>query len=168
MRSSLHTAFAGTKALVVFAALLAALVPAANLAAEDVTLPLKTVEIKHFTQAEGQTFSQEFIDQFYNGLRAEMPRTKVAAQVIDDDGTVADADAANSVVVEGKFLQKKSGFVGIVRAEISLYSRSDHHLIKTITAEIPYKPSPLNTDKTIGHATGRRAAYEIQRALKKR
>ena len=92
----------------------------------------------------------------------------MAGQVIEAGGTVADADAGNSIVVEGKFLSKKSGFVGIVRAEINLFRRSDHNLIKTITPEIPYKPSPLNTDKTIGHSTGRRAAYEIQRALKKK
>ncbi len=140
----------------------------ATLAAQDVTLPLKTIEPKHFTQADGLGLSQEFIDQFYDGLRMELPKAKVAEQVIDEGGTVADADAANSVVVEGKFLSKKSGFVGIVRAEINLYRRSDHGLIKTITPEIPYKPSPMNTDKTIGHATGRRAAYEIFRALKKK
>jgi len=140
----------------------------ATLAAQDVTLPLKTIEAKRFTPADGQNFSQEFIDEFYDGLRTELPKTKLAEQVIEEGGTVADADAANSVVVEGKFLLKKSGFVGTVRAEISLFRRSDHQLIKTITADIPYKPSPMNTDKTIGHATGRRAAYEIQRALKRK
>lgn len=169
MRSSHRIVLSGAKSLAICAVLLAAVVlPAAKLAAQDVTLPLKTIEAKHFTQAEGLGLSQEFIDQFYEGLRTELPKTKVAEQVVEEGGTVADADAANSVVVEGKLLSKKSDFVGIVRAEIDLYRRSDHSLIKTITPEIPYKPSPLNTDKTIGHSTGRRAAYEIMRALKKK
>jgi hypothetical protein len=168
MKSSLYTFSVGAKRLIVFAPLLVAFLFAASLAPQDVQLPLKTIEVKHFTQAEGLGLSQEFIDQFYEGLRTELPKTKVAGQVVEEGGPVADADAANSVVVEGKFLSKKSGFVGIVRAEINLYRRSNHNLIKTITPEIPYKPSPLNTDKTIGHSTGRRAAYEIQRALKKK
>lgn len=168
MKSSLHILCVGAKRLAVFAPLLVAVLFAASLAAQDVQLPLKTIEVKHFTQAEGLGLSQEFIDQFYEGLRGELPKAKVAGQVIEAGGTVADADAGNSIVVEGKFLSKKSGFVGIVRAEINLFRRSDHNLIKTITPEIPYKPSPLNTDKTIGHSTGRRAAYEIQRALKKK
>ena len=168
MKSSLHILCVGAKRLAVFAPLLVAVLFAASLAAQDVQLPLKTIEVKHFTQAEGLGLSQEFIDQFYEGLRGELPKAKVAGQVIEEGGTVADADAGNSIVVEGKFLSKKSGFVGIVRAEINLFRRSDHNLIKTITPEIPYKPSPLNTDKTIGHSTGRRAAYEIQRALKKK
>ena len=168
MKSSFRILCAGAKRLAVFAPLLVVFIFAGSLAAQDVQLPLKTIEVKHFTQAEGLGLSQEFIDQFYEGLRAELPKTKVAGQVVEEGGTVADPDAANSVVIEGKFLSKKSGFVGIVRAEINLYRRSDHNLIKTITPEIPYKPSPLNTDKTIGHSTGRRAAYEIQRALKKK
>jgi hypothetical protein len=168
MNPNIHSSPRGTDILVICAALLAAVLPAAKLAAQDVTLPLKAIEVKHFTQAEGLNLSQEFIDQFYEGLRTELPKTKVAGQVVEDGGTIADADAANSVVVEGKFLEKKSGFVGIVRAEINLYRRSDHQLITTITPKIPYKPSPLNTDKTIGHSTGRRAAYEIQRAFKKK
>jgi hypothetical protein len=168
MKPNTRTTLRGARLLVVCATVLAACLPAARLLAQDVTLPLKTIEAKHFTQAEGLNLSQEFVDQFYAGLRAELPKAKVAEQVVDEGGTVADADAANSVVVEGKFLSKKSGFVGIVRAEINLFRRSDHGLIKTITPEIPYKPSPLNTDKTIGHATGRRAAYEIFRALKKK
>ena len=168
MKSSLHILCVGAKRLAVFAPLLVVFIFAGSLAAQDVQLPLKTIEVKHFTQAEGLGLSQEFIDQFYEGLRGELPKAKVAGQVIEAGGTVADADAGNSIVVEGKFLSKKSGFVGIVRAEINLFRRSDHNLIKTITPEIPYKPSPLNTDKTIGHSTGRRAAYEIQRALKKK
>lgn len=168
MKSSHPIPVASMKRLGLIMPVAVAVLFAGNLLAQDVQLPLKTIEAKHFTQTEGLGLSQEFIDQFYEGLRTELPKTKVAEQVVEEGGTVADADAANSVVIEGKFLSKKSGFVGIVRAEINLYRRSDHNLIKTITPEIPYKPSPLNTDKTIGHSTGRRAAYEIMRALKKK
>jgi hypothetical protein len=152
----------------VLASLSLAFLFAVSLAAQDVQLPLKAIEVTHFTQAEGLGISQDFINSFYDGLLAELPKKKIAGQVVEDGGTMPDADAAGSVVVEGKFLEKKSGFVGIVRPEINLYRMSDHTLILTITPKVPYKPSPLNNDKTIGHATGRRTAYEIQRALKKK
>ena len=168
MKTSLRIMFGGKKSLVICAALLAAVLPAAKLAAQDVVLPLKMIEVKHFTQAEDAGFSEDFINYFYDGLRTELPKAKVAEQVVEEGATVPDADAANSVVVEGKFLEKKSGMVGIVRPEINLYRRSDHKLILTITPEVPYKPSPFNKDKNVAFATGRRTAYEIQRALKKK
>jgi hypothetical protein len=157
-----------TKRPAVLASLSVVFLLGVSLAAQDVQLPLKAIEVTHFTQTEGLGLSQDFINSFYDGLSAELPKTKIAGQVVEEGGTVPDADAANSVVVEGKFLEKKSGFVGIVRAEINLYRLSDHTLILTITPKVPYKPSPLNNDKTIGHATGRRTAYEMQRALKKK
>ena len=77
-----------------------------------------------------------------------------------------DADAAATVVVEGKFTEYKSGaLVGIVGSEIKLYHKNDHSLITTIMPQVPYKPSPFNTDKTIGKAAGGRTAYEIKKAL---
>jgi hypothetical protein len=169
MKSSLRPVLRGAKSLVVCAALLAAVLPAATLAAQDVVLPLKTIEVKHFTQADGAGLSQDFLNYFYDGLRAELPKTKVAEQVVDEGGTVPDADAANSVVVEGKFLENhKSGLVHYVLPEINLYRRSDHSLIKTISPKVPYKSSPFNKDKNVAEYTGRRTAYEILRALKKR
>ncbi len=127
-----------------------------------------TVEVKHFAQVDGLGLSQEFVNYFYDGLREQLEKMRVASQVIEEGTAVPDADAANSVIVEGKFTEyKQGGFgVGIVGSEIKLYRRNDHALITTITPRVPYKPSPLNTDKTIGQSTGARTASEIKKALK--
>jgi hypothetical protein len=141
---------------------------AGGLAAQDITLPLSAIQVKHFTQAEGVNKSQEFLDYFYQGLLDSLPKTKVAAQVFGEDGAVPEADAANAILVEGQILEvKHKGLIGVVRTEVNLYRLGDHQLVKNFVTEVPYKPSPMNTDKTIAHASGGRLAYEIQRQLKK-
>jgi hypothetical protein len=161
MKSSLRILCSGLAASLAVAVLFAA-----SLAAQDVQLPLKTIQVKHFTWAEGSGFSQEFSDAYYEGLRLQLPKVKVAGQIVDEGATVPEADAANSVIVEGKFLErKKGGMVSYVIPEISLYRASDHKLIVTITPKVPYKPSPFNKDTNVGKATGQRTAFEIKKAL---
>jgi hypothetical protein len=127
---------------------------------------IKAIELKHFTQADGLGLSQDFVNSFYDGLREHLIKGGVANQIIDEGATAPDADAAATVVVEGKFTEFKSGaLVGTVGSEIKLYHKNDHSLIATITPKVPYKPSPFNTDKTIGKAAGGRTAYEIKKAL---
>ena len=159
---------AGLRRPAVLARLLIAFLAAGSLVAQDVQLPLKTIEVKRFTQAEGAGLSQDFLNLFYDGLCAELAKTKIAERYVEDGATVPEADAANSVIVEGKVLEKSSGFVGSVHLEINLYRRSDHKLIKTITPKVAYKTSVFNKDKNVGENTGRRTASEIQRALKKK
>ena len=139
-----------------------------GLAAQDVKLPLSAIQAKHFGQAEGLGKTQEFLDYFYDGLMAYLPKTKVAATVVGEEATVPEADAANAVVIEGTILEvKKKGLVGIVRTDVSLYRASDHQLVKQFIAEVPYKPSPLNKDKNVAEPSGGRLAYMIQKELKK-
>ncbi len=166
MKSSLRIIVASTTRVTLVALLLVTFLPAMSFAVEEVQLPLKTIEVKHFTQADALGLSQDFVNYFYDGLRLYLPKAKVAELVVDEGATVPEADAANSVIVEGKFMEFKKGFVGIVTLEINLYRRSDHKLIITITPKVPFKSSPFNTDKSIAHATGGRTAYEIKKALK--
>ena len=131
---------------------------------------VRIIEVKHFTQSEGLNLSLEFINSFYDGLREHLKKEQAAGRIVDENSAVPDAEAANTVMIEGKFTEyKQGGFlaVGAVSSEIKLYRKSDHALIKIITPRVPYKPSPLNSDKIIGKATGGRTAYEIKKALKK-
>jgi hypothetical protein len=127
-------------------------------------------EVKHFTQSEGLGLSPEFINYFYDSLRERLKKEQVANQIVDEGAAVPDAEAANTMIVEGKFTEyKKGGFsegVRIVGSEIKLYRRSDHKLIATINPRVPFKPSPLNTDNGVGKSTGSRTADEIKKALK--
>ena len=149
---------------VAFSLILIACVFAGILAAQDVTLPLKAIQVKHFAQAEGLGKTQEFLNFFYDGLMKYLPKTKVAAQVLGEEAAVPEADAANAVVIEGTLTEVKST---VIRAEISLYRLSDHKLVKTFTSSVMSKPSPLNKEKNVAEAGGGRTAFEIQRALKK-
>jgi len=130
----------------------------------------KAIEVKHFSQVDGLGRSQVFVNSFYDGLREGLTKLKIADQVVDEGALVTEADAANSVVVEGRFTEyKEGGFLagpGKVGLEIKLSRKSDHALITTITPRVPFKSSPLNTDMIVGKVTGQRTAYEIKNALK--
>jgi hypothetical protein len=139
-----------------------------SLSAQDVTLPLSAIQVKHFTQADGVGKTPEFLEYFYQGLLTYMPKTKVAAQVLGEDAAAPEGGAANGLIVEGQILfAGHKGMIGVVRSEVSLYRLGDHSLFKTLTIEVPYKRSPLNKDKNVGENTGGRTAFEIQKQLKK-
>lgn len=142
----------------------AASVHAATLAAQDLRLPLKTVEVKLFKAADGVTASTEFLAAFRSGLMTYLPKAKAAEQAIEEGQSVSEADAANSAVIEGTIVAIGRSSVS---AEINVYRRSDRQLVKSFTGTVGFKPSPLNKDKNIGEGTGGRMAYEVQRALKK-
>jgi len=126
----------------------------------------KTAEVKRFTQADGLGFSQAFLNSFYDGLRQNLKKAQIADQVVDDGSAVTEADASNSIIVEGKLVENKGIFGGsVIGSEIKVYRRSDQSLIKTITARVPAKASPFNTDKSLGEVVGGRTAYEIKKLL---
>lgn len=126
----------------------------------------KTLEVKNFTQAGGLGLSQEFLNYFYNGLREELVKVGVAGQVLNEGSAVAEADAADSVILEGKIIEYKNTWYAIIlKSEIKFYRRSDKALIKTITTEVGAKASPLNTDKNVGENTGKRTANEIKKSM---
>jgi hypothetical protein len=119
-------------------ALLAALVLAPGLAAKDPENIYKTVESKHFTRLEGVELSPAFTDYLYAELRNELGKTKLFAQVVGEGEAVEDADAANSVVVEGVITEYKKGnraadaIIGFgagarsLKIDVNLTRRSDH------------------------------------------
>ncbi len=157
------------KRLIPFLLLTCGLALTPILTAKDAPPRFKTIEVKHFTVAEGVPISQDFVNFFYDGLRTVLPKQKLAERIVEEGAVVPEAEAADSMVVEGTFTgYNKGGFghgIGRVNVEIRLYRRSDHSVIKTIVAQIPFKPSPFNKDKNVGEFTGGRASFEIERAL---
>src|SRR4029077_6518288 len=89
--------------------LLAALVFAPGLEAKDPENVYKTVEAKHFTRVEGVELSPAFTDYLYAELRNELTKTKLFAQVVGEGEAVEDAEAANSVVIQGVITEYKKG-----------------------------------------------------------
>ncbi|MCX5848053.1 MAG: hypothetical protein NTW65_01195 [Deltaproteobacteria bacterium] len=126
----------------------------------------KTIEVKHFTQADGLVISQDFFNGFYDRFRKYLKELQVAGQIIEEGATMPDADAANAVVVEGKFTDyKNAGWFerAVVSLEVNLYRKSDHTLIKTIPVML-HDNTPF--DKVKGEKMGRYTANEIYKALK--
>lgn len=127
----------------------------------------KVAQVEHFTQADGVGIPQDFVDGFYDGLRENVQQFKIAEQVVDQGATVSDADAANAVVIEGKFTSlKKGGFItpNVIEMEVKLYRKSDHTLLKTIPVEGAFNGMWQLYQKT-GKLTGGNAAASIGKAL---
>lgn len=153
-----------------FFILLAALFAAAPLAAATSAPPrFNTVVVNHFTNSSGMSQSQEFIHFFSDDLSEGLQRNNVAAQVVDQGTPVADAVAANSLVIEGRFLSHEDAALlkpGKLIVEISIYRLSDHALVKTWTATTHF---PLNGDHKVrayAYYAGFAAADAIVDALK--
>lgn len=141
----------------------------APLAAKDSQSRFDTIIVKHFVNANGTNQSQEFINYFSDSLRAGLEKSKITNQATGEGVTVADAVAANSLLIEGKFtdFDKGGGFkIGKLSLEINIYRISDHALVKTMTTQAAFKPSPFNKDKNVAEFTGNQTAYLIKQALK--
>jgi hypothetical protein len=117
--------------------LLLGLCGVANLSAKDNRTKYKYAEVKHFTNAEAVGMPQDLASKFYDLFRVRLVKDKVAAQTVDEGTVGPEADAADSIVVEGKFteykypgLRRDAGKVGY---EINIYRKSDHSLITTVS-----------------------------------
>jgi hypothetical protein len=150
--------------------LLAAFFAAAPLAAATTAPPrFNTVVVNHFTNASGMSQSQDFIHYFSDDLSEGIERNNVAVQVVDFGTPVPDSVAANSLVIEGRFLSHEDAALlkpGKLIVEISIYRLSDHALVRTWTATTHF---PLKGDQKVrayAYYTGFAAADAILDALK--
>ena len=131
-------------------------------------LSLNTVVVNHFTNANGMAQSQDFIKFFADYISEELVKDKVAAQVVDQGTTVPDAAAANSVVIEGKFLSHEdAGLIkpGKLIVEISIYRLNDHALVRTWTATTHFPLNGDRKDRPYAYYTGSAAGDTISDAL---
>src|SRR6202034_4432553 len=153
-----------------FFILLAAFFAAAPLTAAT-TAPARfnTVVVNHFTNASGMSQSQEFIHYFSDDLSEGLERNNVAVQVVDPGTSVPDAVAANSLVIEGRFLSHEDAALlrpGKLIVEISIYRLSDHALVRTWTAPTHFPLNGDHKDRVYAYYTGTAAAEVVWDALK--
>jgi hypothetical protein len=71
----------------------------------------KSIEVKHFPNAEGVELPPEFSDFLYAELRATLQKKNLAEQLTGEDEVVDAADAPKSAVLEGRVLEYKKGSV---------------------------------------------------------
>jgi hypothetical protein len=145
------------------------LVSALPLAAKDAQAQFKTIVVNRFANANTANQSQEFINYFSASLSERLLKLKAANQVLGEGVGVTPADAADSLVVEGRFTDFDKGgmFVpGKLGVDINIFRASDHALVKNITTKLLFKGTPLNKDKNVAEFTGEVAAQEIRQGLK--
>jgi hypothetical protein len=153
-----------------FFILLAAFFAAPPLAAAtSEPLSFNTIVVHHFTNANGMNQSRDFIQYFSDYLSQWLEKDKAAARIVDQGTAVPDAVAANSLVIEGKFLShENAGLIkpGKLTVEISIYRLSDHALVKTWTPATHFPPNSDHKDRVYAYYTGIDAANMIWDALK--
>ncbi len=153
-----------------FLLLLSILVLAAPLAAKASGPPqFNTIVVKHFTNANGMAQSQDFISMFADNMRTVLTKYKTATLVVEEGTTVPDAAAANSLVIEGKFLSHEGGSFltpGKLQLEISIYRLSDHAVVKTWSVASLFPVNGDHKDKVYAFYTGESAGGLIFQALR--
>jgi hypothetical protein len=153
-----------------FFLLLSTLFVAAPLAAKDSGPPqFNTIVVKLFSNANGMTQSQDFISMFADNLRTTLVKEKMATLVVEEGTVVPDAAAANSIVVEGKFLSHESGgFItpGKLGVEVSIYRLSDHALVKTWDTTAYFPTNGDHKDKVYAYYTGMSTGQQVWVGLK--
>lgn len=158
-------------------ALMASLVLAPMVAAKDPQPVYKTVEAKHFTRVEGVELSPAFTDYLYAELRNELTKTKLFVQVIGEGEAVEDADAPNSMVIEGVITEYKKGnrvadaILGgygagarSLKLDVNLSRRSDHQNLGAIKVHV--NVSPRLKEEVMAKGAARQIAHEVKKALK--
>ena len=160
------------------ALLLATLMVAPGAAAKDPEVTYKTVEAKHFTRVEGVELSPAFTDYLYAELRNELGKTKLFAQVVGEGEAVEDADAANSVVIQGVITEYKKGsrakdaIIGFgagmrsLKMDVNVTRRSDNQDLGAIKVHV--KVSPRWNEEVMAKGAAHQIAHEVKNALKEK
>lgn len=144
--------------------------------AKDEAPQFKTVEAKHFKQAEGVELSPEFTDYFYAELRNELTRAKLAAEVVGEGEAVDDADAPKSAVITGTITEYKKGsvvkstLIGLgaglrsLKMDADVVRRSDNQNLCVLHVHV--KISPKWDEKIMAKTAAKQMVNEMKKELK--
>jgi hypothetical protein len=101
----------------------------------------KSIQVKHFANAEGVQPSPNFSKYFYASFLAELQRLNISEQIAEDGAAVNDSQgthglAPHFIVLEGKFVAAKEGQqkgdrfeAGSANLEIRWFRRIDHRAL---------------------------------------
>lgn len=138
----------------------------------------KSVEVKHFTNADGVQLSPNFSKAFYASFLAELQRLNVAEQTVEEGAPVNDTQGPHGfkpqfIVVEGKFAGIKEGQqkgdkfeAGSANIEIRWFRRSDHRALsfppcaacEVFKTKVALKGSLQNDELKVAESAGVEAA----------
>jgi len=146
-------------------------------AAKNTEAKYKFAEVKPFTIADGVQFPpdninpKDHLDSLYSHFTETLVKQNVVEQVVAAGGTIPDADAANSIVIEGKITDfakngRNMAHPPELTLRIDIYRQSDHTLIASITPQFKMAWETCVNQKYFGNAVGNWAVLEIKKALK--
>ena len=138
----------------------------------------KSIEVKHFPNAEGVELPPEFGDFLYAELRAELQKKKVAEELVGEGEVPDPAAAAQSVVLEGNILEYKKGSVvrehltpygaifgagaRVIRAHIKVTRRNNNEAV--IDKDLKVKAMPDWDPKTLAKFLASAITKELKHA----
>ena len=146
--------------------------------AKDTVQQFKTVEAKHFKEAEGVELSPAFADYFYAELRNELTKAKLSSEVIGEGEAVDDSDAAKSAVITGTITEYKKGSVvksaligfgaGMrsLKMDADVVRRSDSQNLCVLHVHV--KVQPRWDEKIMAKWAAKQMVNEMKKALKER
>jgi len=152
-----------------------------GLAAQDVK-PVskpdtKSIEVKHFTNADGVQLSPNFQKAFYASFLAEMQRLNVAEQTVEEGAAVVDTEGPHSfipyfVVLEGTFVTVQEGRenngkyeAGSAIIEIHFFHRRNHKELDKFKFKILLNGSLQNDEQKVAESAGVQAAEAVRKHL---
>jgi hypothetical protein len=146
----------------------------------------KSIEVKHFTTAEGVQFTPNFLKIFYASFLGELQRLNVADQTVEEGTPVVDTDssghfaAMHFIVLEGTLVKVQEGLqkgdkfeAGSANLEIRFFRRNDYKEFRFgACAVCPlFKPkvalngSLQNDEQKVAEAAGIEAADDVRKLL---
>lgn len=111
--------------------------------------------------------SQSYLSYADDNLRHDLEKMKLFGAVVEDGATVADADAADSVIVKCKVVDFSKGHVitpSTGHVQITFSRQSDHTVLQHILTKVAWG-SQYN-DEYKGRFTSAQGAHEIKKVLK--
>ncbi len=138
----------------------------------------KSIEVKHFTAAEGVQLPPNFSKAFYASFLAELQRLTVAEQAVEEGAPVNDTQGPHGfkplfIVLEGKFVAVKEGRqngdkfeAGSANIEIRWFRRSDHRALsfppcaacEVFKTKVALNGSLQNDEQKVAESAGVEAA----------
>ncbi len=154
-----------------------------TLAAQDVkpvSKPVyKSIEVKHFTIADGVQLSPNFSKYFYSSFLAEMQRLNVAKQTIEEGTPVNDTKDSHGmlryfkgkfkIVLEGMFVSVQEGRekdgkfeAGSANIEIHFFLRKNHKEVAKLKTKVALNESLQNDEQKVAESAGGEAADAVR------
>jgi hypothetical protein len=148
----------------------------------------KSIEVKHFTNADGVQLSPNFSKYFYTSFLAELQRLNISEQVVEEGTPVNDTQGSHGIfayfiVLEGKFAAIKEGRkngdkfeAGSANIEIHFYRRSNQkqlsfpkectvYNVHVLKPQVALNGSLQNDEQKVAEAAGVETADAVREFL---